>query len=85
MRNTENKSDFTYDVVNDLGTIQESPSEVGYDVRVKVIKWGDSEAKLDIRKWNKENNKFSKGISISFDAALVLKEIIDKIDSSMFK
>lgn len=74
--------EFKFNVLDDLGTIEEPPS--GYDTRVKIISWNDGPPKLDIRKWNKNNDKMSKGISISLDAAILLKELLDNINYAKY-
>lgn len=47
--------EIKYEVIQDFGTIEEPIS--GYDTRVKLISWNGGQPKLDIRKWNKDNDK----------------------------
>jgi len=79
------KEDFKYDVLADLGTLEESPNEKGYDVRAKIISWNGGKPKLDIRKWNHDNSLMGKGCSMSIDAALVLKEVLNSTDLTKYE
>lgn len=69
--------EFKYDVLADLGIIEEGSK---FDIRVKVISWNGGKPKLDIRKWDEENN-MGKGISISLDCIDNLVEILKDVDS----
>lgn len=69
------KDDFSYEIVKELGTI----SEYGkYAVRVNIISFNGNPAKLDIRKWNTEENKMMKGIALNDDEAKELKKILEQ-------
>lgn len=69
--------EFKYDVLADFGTIEEGSK---FDIKVKVISWNGDKPKLDIRKWDKENN-MGKGISISLDCIDSLINILKDVDS----
>lgn len=45
----------------DMGT----PSEQGWVKQLNVVKWGDNEPKYDIRSWNPEHTKMTKGITLT--------------------
>lgn len=42
---------------------------------INIVDWGYG-AKVDLRKWSENYHKCSKGISISFDEAIVLKSLV---------
>ena len=75
-----NEKEFSYVVLKDFGTIEEPES--GYDTRIKVVAWNGGKPKVDIRKWSKDNTKMAKGISLSVDAVLCLKELLNNINIS---
>lgn len=72
-------ADFKFDVLSDFGILEEGPV---FDIRAKIISWNGGPPKLDIRKWNKETNNMSKGISISLDSIEQLKNILDAVEPS---
>ena len=69
------QDDFSYEIVKELGTINEYGK---YAVRVNIISFNGNAAKLDIRKWNTEENKMMKGIALSDDEAKELKKILEQ-------
>jgi len=71
--------EFKYDVLAEIGTVEEGPRQ---DTIIKIISWNDGEPKLDIRKWNKDNEKMGKGISISLEEVQTLKDLLDKVEDS---
>ena len=72
-------AEFKYDVLAELGIIE---AGTNYDIIAKIISWNGKEPKLDIRKWNKEDGKMSKGISISLDCVDRLKEVLNNVEDS---
>ena len=68
--------EFKYDILAEIGTVEEGSYQ---DTIVKVISWNDGDPKLDIRKWNKDENKMGKGISISLDSVQKLKDLLEEV------
>lgn len=71
--------EFKYDVLAEIGTVEEGSRQ---DTIVKIISWNDGDPKLDIRKWNKEDEKMGKGISISLENIQKLRDLLDQIEDS---
>lgn len=46
----------------------------------KLISWNSRKPKIDIRDWDEEHEKMGKGITLSKDELIALKEILDSID-----
>ncbi len=62
--------EVSYHVVEEIGSI---PSESAWDLEVNMISWNGAPAKVDIRRWNPDRDKMSKGISLTKEEA---KELI---------
>lgn len=77
MAGKSDSKDIKYDILAELGII--TTGEV-YDVRAKIISWNGGEPMLDIRKWNKDNTRMSKGCSIALEGVDALKEALDNIE-----
>lgn len=71
--------EFKYDVLAEIGTVEEGSRQ---DTIVKIISWNGGDPKLDIRKWNKEDEKMGKGISISLENVQKLRDLLDQIEDS---
>ena len=64
---------ITYDVVQNIGVLSESGA---WETQVNLISWNHGKPKFDIRKWNTETEKMSKGISLTEDEFRALGELI---------
>ena len=74
--------EFTYEIVKELEVLVEDPRDNGWDLVANYIKWGNSEKPvLDIRKWNKDRTRMSKGISLTGDGVHALYHLLqDNLD-----
>lgn len=67
-------SDFKYEIVKDIKVLSENK---GYTKEVNLIKYGDKEPLLDIRKWDRNNDTMQKGITLNQEEAELLKEALN--------
>jgi hypothetical protein len=64
--------DFKFEIKETLCRV---PSGI-WNLELNLISWGDNEPKYDLRKWNKDHTKMSKGIGMSEEE---LKLLIDQL------
>jgi len=62
------------EIVENLLTL---PSKTTYHLEVNLIRWNDAKAKIDIRRWNEDRSKMTKGITLTEEE---FKEIRDEIN-----
>lgn len=48
-----------------LETLVKLPEHKGYHLELNVIKWGSNDPKYDLRRWNDDRTKMTKGITLS--------------------
>ena len=53
------------------------PSKTSYHLEVNLIKWNGADAKVDIRRWNEDRSKMTKGVTLTKEE---FKEIKDAIN-----
>ena len=51
----------------------------GWTKELNLISWGGNEPKYDIRAWNEDHTKMSKGITLSKEELTVLHEVLDEL------
>ena len=73
-KNTNN--DFSFTIEKHLGVI--STSQNGWTKELNLIRWNDRPAKYDIRDWDENHEKMSRGITLTEDE---LKTIIELFKS----
>ncbi len=66
-----------WDIRKNLGAISEGGS---WKKEVNIVSWNEKPAKVDIRSWNAEHKKMSKGITLSKEELRKFKEILNGLD-----
>lgn len=64
-------NDFSYEVKAEIGELSDKK-------KVRVVAWGEREAKIDIREWYEKDGevKAGKGVSLTNDEAKKLVELL---------
>ncbi|MCI5840240.1 MAG: PC4/YdbC family ssDNA-binding protein, partial [Peptoniphilaceae bacterium] len=44
---------------------------------INLVSWNDGEAKYDIRNWNPEHSRMSKGVTLTKEETKILKEVLN--------
>ena len=66
---------ITYDVVRNIGVLAVNAA---WETQVNMISWNHGAPKFDIRKWNVETDRMSKGISLTESEARELVRVLTK-------
>lgn len=70
--------EFKYEINDRLGILSEKGN---YTCEANVITYGDNgKPKLDIRKWNRAEDKMQKGITLTREEALNLYDALKEFD-----
>lgn len=68
-------SDFSYSIVSHIATISQRGT---WALELNLISWAGRPATFDLRKWNDDHSRMSKGISLTRDEVKALtKYLID--------
>ncbi|MCR5096589.1 MAG: hypothetical protein K6A70_07600 [Erysipelotrichaceae bacterium] len=71
-------AEFKYEINDKVAVLSENGD---YTCEANVITYGDhGRPKLDIRKWNRAENKMQKGITLTKDEATALFEALKEFD-----
>lgn len=71
-------SDIKFEIVKNIGVL--SKSDKGWEKQLNLISWNDREPKYDIRDWSPDGQTMSKGITLSKEELVSLKELLGKMD-----
>lgn len=66
--------DFSYEIVKTIGTISEGKG--GWKTELNLVSWGGRPAKYDIRSWDPNHEKMGKGVTLTKEDVLALKELL---------
>lgn len=62
-----------------LETLEEFPEERGYHLELNLIKWGGNTPKYDLRRWNSDRSRMAKGITLSKEELVLLRDVLTNI------
>lgn len=67
-----------YEIIETIGIITESAK--GWNKELNLISWNDREPKYDLRDWDQHHEKMGKGITLSKEELIKLKNLINELD-----
>lgn len=70
-------NDFDYEITEHIATLSENKTG-NYTVELNRISYYGSAPKLDLRKWDRQNNKMLKGITLTDEEAVALRDALEK-------
>lgn len=76
----ESNNDFHYEILNHIGIL--STNNSGWSKELNVVKWNDTNPKIDIREWDSEHDKMSRGATLNVKEAEKLRELLLESDFS---
>jgi hypothetical protein len=71
-------SEIKYEIIKKVGLISKSGS--GWAKELNLISWNDREPKYDIRDWSADGAKMGKGITLSKEELLALRELLNTME-----
>ena len=71
-------SEIKYEIVKKLGVLSKSTS--GWAKELNVISWNDRDPKYDLRDWSADGSKMGKGVTLSKEELLALKELLNTLE-----
>jgi hypothetical protein len=72
----ETRREVTHEIIRHIDVYDETKSWQG---EVNLISWNGADPKIDIRRWNSDHSKMSKGLTLSVEEARFLGEILIRI------
>lgn len=71
-------SEIKYEIIKKVGVLSTSAS--GWAKELNIISWNDRDAKYDLRDWSGDGNKMGKGVTLSKEELLALRELLNTIE-----
>lgn len=66
-----------FDIEEKLGVLSE---RTGWTKEINLVSWNSRKAKADIREWDEEHQKMGKGITLSEEELIKLRDILNNMD-----
>ena len=78
-------ADIKYEIVKNIGVLSKAGS--GWTKELNLVSWNDREAKYDLRDWSADKDphggaprKMGKGVTLSKEELLALRELLNKME-----
>jgi len=71
-------SEIKYEIIKKMGVLSKSAS--GWTKEINLISWNEEDAKYDLREWSSDRKKRGKGVSLSKEELLALKELLNRVE-----
>ena len=71
-------ADIKYEITEEIATLSESPR--GWTKEVNMVSWNDRDPKLDIREWAPEHERMGKGVTLSKEEMIILRDALNKME-----
>ncbi len=70
-------AELKFEIVKHIGILSESAR--GWTKELNMVSWNEAAPKYDIREWNPDHSRMGKGVTISQDEMMELKELMSEI------
>lgn len=74
----EKDREVTYDIVEHLGIFGKDSK--GWTKELNKVSWNGGPAKYDMRSWDEEHGKMSKGITLSQEELLAFRSLVEQLE-----
>jgi hypothetical protein len=71
-------SEIKFEIIKKIGLLSSTAS--GWSKQLNLISWNDREPKYDIREWSPDGEKMGKGVTLSKDELVALKELLVRME-----
>ncbi len=73
-------ADIKFEIVKKIGVL--SKSGKGWAKELNLISWNDRDPKYDIREWSPDGQTMGKGVTLSKEELVTLRDLLNNMDLS---
>ena len=70
-------ADIKFEIVEEIGVLSESPK--GWTKELNLVSWNGAEPKYDLRDWAPGHEKMGKGVTLTKEEVLKLREFLSEV------
>ena len=71
-------AEIKFELKEEIGVISENAK--GWTKEINLISWNDNAPKYDIREWNPDHDRMTKGLTFTKDEIMELRNILNNLD-----
>ena len=70
--------DFSFEITQSIGQVAEGKG--GWNMELNLVSWGGRPAKYDLRSWSPDHQKMGKGLTLTKEELIALKDLLNKVE-----
>jgi hypothetical protein len=70
-------AELKFDITKNIGILSESAK--GWNKELNLISWNDRGPKYDIREWSPDHDKMGKGVTLSKEEIIALRDMLNAL------
>jgi hypothetical protein len=70
--------DIKFEIIHKIGVLSTSAS--GWAKELNLVSWNERDPKYDIREWSPDGEKMGKGVTLTREELLTLKELLNNME-----
>ena len=70
-------AEIDFEILQNMGVLSESSK--GWSRELNLISWNNREPKYDLRDWDPNHEKMGKGITLTAEELIVLRDILNEM------
>jgi len=71
-------ADIKFEITRSLGVL--SQGSKGWQKEINLVSWNERAPKVDIRDWAPEHERMGKGVTLTKEELIQLRDILNKLD-----
>jgi len=71
-------ADIKFEIKETIGVLSESAK--GWTKELSLVSWNDKDPKYDIREWSPDHSKMGKGVTLTKEELVKLKDFMDGLN-----
>ena len=79
-------SEIKYEIIKKIGVLSKSRPALsaaegsGWAKELNLISWNDRDPKYDLRDWSADGSKMGKGVTLSVEELVALRELLNTLE-----
>jgi hypothetical protein len=71
-------AEIKFEIKETIGVLSESAK--GWSKELNLVSWNDAAPKFDIREWSSEHDKMGKGVTLSKEEIVALRDLLNGLE-----
>ncbi len=75
-------AELKFEITEEIGSLGETSR--GWNKELNLVSWNEREPKYDIRDWSPDHSRMGKGVTLTIDELVALRDILNDMNLDEF-